>query len=96
MGGLVIQRKTTLGTATGGARSGLKARGAFSLLDLLVAIAIIGVLMTIMLPVLTHAKESTRRVVCRSNVRQFGLAIALYASEHKDRLPGSVFSISPR
>ncbi|MBL0920655.1 MAG: type II secretion system protein [Phycisphaerales bacterium] len=67
-------------------------RRAFSLLDLLVSIAVIATLMAIMAPVLSKVTEATHRVMCQSNVRQLGLCLALYAEDHNDELPGSVFS----
>lgn len=68
---------------------------AFSLLDLLVSIGVMAVLMGLMLPVLSRVTETTRRVTCRSNVRQLGLGLAMHAEEHKDRLPSSVYSSVP-
>lgn len=70
---------------------GAGVRRGFSLLDLLVCILIIGVLLAIMLPVLSHVGEATKRVICRSNVRQLGMGVNLYAEANKDRLPKSVF-----
>ncbi len=67
-------------------------RRAFSLLDLLVSIAVIAVLMGIMAPVLSKVTDATHRVLCQSNVRELGLAVALFADDHDDRLPPSVFS----
>lgn len=67
-------------------------RRAFSLIDLLVSIVIIALLMAITLPVLTHATEASRRVACRSNVRQMGIALALYAEDNDGQLPRSEFA----
>lgn len=65
---------------------------AFSLLDLLVSIGVIATLMAIMVPVLSKVTEATHRVICQSNVRQLGLCLSLYADDHDDELPPSVFS----
>jgi competence protein ComGC len=67
------------------------ARGAFTLIDLLVSIAVMAVLIGIMLPSLTAAQETARRVACRSNARQIGLALVMFANDHDGRMPGSVF-----
>jgi competence protein ComGC len=67
------------------------ARPAFTLIDLLVSIAVMAVLIGIMLPSISSAQEAARRVVCRSNVRQIGLGIVMYANDHDGRLPPSVF-----
>lgn len=70
---------------------GARATPAFSLLDLLVCVMIIGLLMAIMLPVLSHVTEVTKRVICRSNIRQVGLGVQLFAEANKGRIPPSVF-----
>lgn len=56
---------------------------AFTLIDLLVSIAIIAILISLLLPSLTNVREATRRVVCSSNSRQIGLGIAMYAEDEK-------------
>ena len=63
----------------------------FSLLDVLVSLAVILVLLGIMLPSLTHVREIARRVVCGSNLHQIYLGIAMYAVDEEDRIPDSVF-----
>lgn len=60
----------------------------FTLVELLVVIGIIALLIGILLPTLSKARESANRAVCASNQRQIVLAILTYASEHKQRLPG--------
>lgn len=69
----------------------VRTRG-FSIIDLLVSIVVIAVLLGITLPVLGHATEASRRVVCRSNVRQMALAVAMYAEDHDGRIPQSEFA----
>ncbi|TVQ63672.1 MAG: hypothetical protein EA379_03495 [Phycisphaerales bacterium] len=66
--------------------------GGFTLLDLLVSIVVIGLLLAIVLPLLAQASEATKRVVCRSNVRQIGITLALYAESHNGRLPQSIYA----
>jgi type II secretory pathway pseudopilin PulG len=59
---------------------------AFSLVELLVVIGIIALLVAILLPALSAAREHARRVQCVSNVRQLTMAWLMYAGEHKGHM----------
>ena len=60
---------------------------AFTLVELLVVIGIIAILISILLPVLSRAREQSNRTKCLGNLRMLGQSIYLYASNHKERLP---------
>lgn len=65
-------------------------RRAFSLIELLVCIAIIALLTGLLLPVLHLARESGRSAVCVSNLHQLSLALESYAGDNKGHLaPGA-------
>jgi prepilin-type N-terminal cleavage/methylation domain-containing protein/prepilin-type processing-associated H-X9-DG protein len=63
-----------------------RARSAFTLVELLVVIGIIAVLVGMLLPSLTRARDASRRVACLSNLRQLQTAHAMYNQEFKGRL----------
>ena len=59
----------------------------FTLIELLVVIAIIALLLSIIVPALSKAKEYARKTICSSNQRQVGLALRIYAEENESCLP---------
>jgi type II secretory pathway pseudopilin PulG len=58
-------------------------------MELVVVIAIIGLLLALLIPAVQYSREMSRRMSCRSNLRQLGLAIANYEAVHKILPPGS-------
>ena len=72
--------------------------GGFTLVEVLVVTAIVGLLMSILLPALSRTRNQAKGVVCLSNLSQIGKGLMLYLSQHRDRYPehSSPSAMSPR
>ncbi len=60
-------------------------KNAFTLIELLVVIAIIALLLSIVLPSLSKAKDKAKNVICRTHVKGIGVAILLYLDDNESR-----------
>lgn len=64
-----------------------KQRSAFTLIELLVVMAIISVMVSILLPTLTKAREQGRVTQCLSNTRQIGIGFSMYMQDNGEQVP---------
>ncbi len=64
----------------------MKRRRGFTLIELLVVIAIIGILAAMIFPVFARARESARKAVCLTNVKNLALAVQMYLADNNDTL----------
>jgi prepilin-type N-terminal cleavage/methylation domain-containing protein/prepilin-type processing-associated H-X9-DG protein len=69
-------------------RSGHNETG-FTLIELLVVIAIIAILLAILLPAMRKIKEMGREQVCKSNLRNIGVAVQMYLDDYDRRIPNT-------
>jgi len=62
----------------------MSSRKGFTLIELLVVIAIIAILAAILFPVFARAREKARQASCQSNLKQIGLAFAMYKTDYDE------------
>jgi prepilin-type N-terminal cleavage/methylation domain-containing protein len=65
----------------------MKRNEGFTLIELLIVIAIIALLMGILVPALSRAREQSKRAVCGHNVKQIGIAVIAYTGDNDDLMP---------
>jgi len=64
-----------------------KAHHGFTLVELLVVMAVVSILASLLLPTLRAAQKAARTAVCQSNLKQIGVGFRLYANDGEERLP---------
>lgn len=66
-------------------------RRAFTLIELMVVVTVIGILVGVLVPALSSARASAKRTACASNLRQIGSGLQMYMSANRDRFPHASF-----
>lgn len=67
----------------------MSVRRGFTLVELLIVVAIIGVLAAMLMPVFATAREAARKASCASNLRQIGVAFSMYVSDYDECFPNT-------
>jgi prepilin-type N-terminal cleavage/methylation domain-containing protein len=67
---------------------------AFTLLEMLVVIAVIATLAALLFPVISRAKAKARRTTCMNNLKQINLGLRMYSDDHSDIAPPSPLTIN--
>lgn len=65
----------------------------FTLIELLIVVAIIGILFALLLPALAGAKETAKQVACLSNQKQIGMLMSLYRADYRGNSPAACSTI---
>lgn len=76
--------------------NGFRCSRAFTVVELMVVVAIIGILATLILPPLGRAKSRGQSIYCLNNLRQLGLSLHMYAGDNEDALPYNMGSEGTR
>ena len=65
----------------------------FTLIEILVVVAIIGILAAILFPAFARARENGRRASCQSNMKQLGVALLQYSQDYRGKVPPAAYNL---
>lgn len=68
-----------------------RVRRAFSLVELLVVLAIIGILVAVLLPMIATVRQEAYKATCGSNMRSIGVAMLCFVNDHDRKLPNMTY-----
>ena len=71
-------------------------RRGFTLIELIAVVAIIGILLSLVSPLVSTARKHARQADCRSNLRQFGIALTVYRADYNGKNPDWMSSLYPK
>jgi len=85
---LYMRNARSISLGAGQERMGaMERRSGFTLIELLVVIAVITLLVSILMPSLSKAKQQTKATVCLSNLHQLGMVCSMYTDDNTGRMP---------
>jgi prepilin-type N-terminal cleavage/methylation domain-containing protein len=82
-------------SARGLARASIIGRRAFTLVELLIVIAILALLMGLLMPAVARARAKARQTKCENNLHQLSLALIMYQGDHRGQLPDWLSNLFP-